>query len=443
MSTQNNKPTVPKIMTNLNFGRFGWMFVIYYFIALLFNVGITADGTNLLVPRFSQDRGMEAADLLVAASIAGYISLVAYVVFMFWIKKTGGRIPATVMYIVSGVFFIIYGQSQNFVFYVATYTVTVAFLNGLTWSACANMASEWFPRKKGLVMGIVTIGNNAVSIVFLPMLAFLLNRIGISGATMVFGIVMIVIGAGGHFMIRNRPEDIGLHPDNITPQQEKENGLPPISELISADRAGVWTMGQILTKKEFWIIAVTTALCYLGSGLGMMQQIVRLREFGYTENEALLINAIFVGGVGIVGSYLWGVIDQKRGTRKAVMIYAASYAVGFFLNVMAGMVENGIPIIMVSVALMGFCLGGSANWPVSLTASLWGRRDFITAFTPLNIISIVGRMSCFALIAFTMKLSNGTLQGSYIAGGLVFIVVFVLISTLNIPKFVEKYPLNQ
>jgi sugar phosphate permease len=361
----------------------------------------------------------------------------------WYAHKRGGKNMGSLLLILGGIFYILYGASHSIILYAVTFTIVVVSLNGHTWVSCASMTSQWFPRKKGIVMGITTLGNNTATILFVPMIAFFMNRFGITSGIAIFGSLMIVIGLAAAFSLKNTPEEAGCFPDNITPEQEKEFDIPPIASLKEdTGYVSQWTLGKILSTKEFWLVSIALALCFLGTIAGIVQNVIRIQEFGFSENNAILFNSLFAG-IACFGSYFWGWVDQKWDTKKAIFWFSIFYASGFFINTLAYKAGISVPILFVSMFILSWCLGGTANFSISMTSSLWGRKDFMKAFTPLNIIITGGRMTGFAFIAFFSSFTPGTLQGSYIAGGFLFVIAAILISLVNVKKFIEKHPLNQ
>lgn len=89
--------------------------------------------------------------------------------------------------------------------------------------------------------------------------------------------------------------------------------------------------------------------------------------------------AIFLMGVtsfiAMPASVIWGIIDEKIGTRMttiAMFIY-------FIVSVCIALVPN---IITMYIALVMFAsiIGGANNLAISMTASVWGRYDFDSAW---------------------------------------------------------------
>lgn len=424
-------------LTNSNFGLMGWTLVIFYFFALFMDVGISADGAQIVIPAISAATGWNPSTLLYFNSIAGYVALIAYIPIGIWAQKRSPKTQATVLSILAGIAYLLLGRATSIPMYAVCLVLAVVCSNGRCWISYAKLTSNWFPRKKGIVMGWTTIGNNASTMLLVPLLVAMIGFGGISFATTVLGIFMIVTGILNQILVKDTPESCGHYPDNITPEQERQFGLEPVSST-AADEPGKWTTVKILCCKEFWIIALACALMMCGNVGCVAYSTVRIQEFGFTQAQAVLINAVFAA-LACFGSIVWGWMDQKFGTQKAVVLFCIVFGAAAFINVAASFAGHNLILMFISVFMFYWCIGGNANWPVSLCASLFDRSDFLKAQTPLTVVFTAGRMTAFSVIAFGMSLTGGTMDGAYIICGVLFVLAMILMLFLNVPKFKEKY----
>lgn len=425
-------------LTSSNFGAMGWTLIAFYFFALFMDVGISADGAQIMIPAIAETTGWEANTLLYFNSIAGYIALAAYIPIGIWAQTKSPRTQATVLSVLAGVAYILLGRATSIPMYVICLVVAVVCSNGRCWISYAKLTSSWFPRKKGLVMGWTTIGNNASTMLLIPLLVALIGFGGVRLATLVLGIFLIVTGILNQLLVKDTPEECGHYPDNITPEQEREFGIESVPTNVADGQDSRWTTAKILCCKEFWIISLACALMMCGNVGCVAYSTVRIQEFGFTQSQAVLTNTIFAA-LACVGSIVWGWMDQKFGTKKAVIVFCVVFGAAAFLNVAASQAGHNLILMFISVFLFYWCIGGNANWPVSLCASLFDRSDFLKAQTPLTVVFTAGRMTAFSVLAFGMSLTGGTMDGAYIICGVLFFAALVLMLFLNIPRFRQRY----
>lgn len=430
------------ILTNSNFGSMGWTLILFYFFALFYDCGLISDGTQILVPALSAARGWNQTSMLYFNSVAGYLTLAAYVPFGIWAQKKSPKMQATILTLTAGIAYIIAGIAPFFPVYLICICLTFMGSSGRCWISYAKMMANWFPRKKGIAMGWATIGNSASSMLFIPIMSALIVIGGPKLSCTVLGSAMIILGILAQIILKDTPEECGRYPDNITPEQEREYSIPSVTAMNPENTfTGNWTTAGILKTKEFWIISICCALMSCGSSCSIIYSIVRLQEFGFARPTALLINSCFAA-LACVGSIIWGWIDQKIGTKTAMIIYGIIFATAFFLNIGAASMGYNRPVMFISIFLFYWCIGGAAHWPVSLCASLFGRADFIKAQTPLTIIFTAGRMTAPSVLALGMGLTGGSLNGAFMIAAIILIAGIILMTFLNIPKFLEKYPLS-
>ena len=177
-------------LTNSRFGVMGWTLIAFYFFALFMDVGISADGAQIVIPAISSATGWDPNSLLYFNSIAGYVALIAYIPIGIWAQKKSPRTQATVLSVLAGVAYILMGRATTIPMYVISLIVAVVCSNGRCWISYAKLTSSWFPRKKGIVMGWTTIGNNAATMLLVPLLVALIGFGGVSFATLILGIFL-------------------------------------------------------------------------------------------------------------------------------------------------------------------------------------------------------------------------------------------------------------
>lgn len=211
-------------------------------------------------------------------------------------------------------------------------------------------------------MGWTTIGNNASSMLMIPLMVALIGFGGVKLTTLVLGLFLILTGILNQFFVKDIPEDCGLYPDNITPEMEQEYDTPSLAASASAASSGKWTTARILRCKEFWIIAICCALMMCGNVCCIVYSTVRIQEFGFTQTQSVWINTIFAL-LACVGSVVWGWMDQKYGTKKAVALFCIVFAAASFINVAASSMDYNVPLMFVSLFMFYWCIGGNANWP--------------------------------------------------------------------------------
>lgn len=193
-----------------------------------------------------------------------------------------------------------------------------------------------------------------------------------------------------------------------------------------------WNIGRLLKNKEVWLIALVLGFTMMIS-TGIMSQIVtRLTDpaIGWSQTKATATMTI-VAVIGIVGSYLWGLLDQKLSTKKTVAVFMLWYGVAIILNVLPGSVP-----LYISLFMIGMAIGGNANWPASLVSSVFGYQNFAKVYSVVMPLYSLIRCCSFAVLAFFIA-RTGSLAGAYILFAVMSFIGVVLTLLINDKKYAD------
>lgn len=412
-----------------NFGFKGWMVVSLTGLMLYFSTGTSVDGLNVTVEGLAALHGWNTAVLLSFSTLSGLISIAGMFVFGLICHKIGARWTAIISLILGGFSYIWYGHVNSITQYAIALCLVSVFSNVYAWIAGGAYLSTWFPTKKGLALGWATMGNNLASatiVIVLTGLATLLG--GIQWSITAIGFAMIVTAIWAWFT-PNTPEEAGCTPDNV-PISEMDEEKKKISKA-KEEAKSEWTYGKLVRTKQFWLISLGLGL-YMLITVGVMSQLVpRLMGQGFSQSRAISTMTI-CALVGIAGSYAWGVIDQVFTTRVATALYGVWYAVAIIMNLIPSTIT-----IYISIFMIGVAIGGNANWPVSLTTTVFGPSNFAKVYSLINPAISMIRMLSFVVLAISLQLTEGYTAAYYLFVALAFVAAF-MIYIVNDKEYAEE-----
>lgn len=410
------------------FGLDGWGIIIYCAAMFWFYVGMVNDGSNITAPAFSAKTGIEYSVVLSMGTIAGIVGFLFFILFGQINIRLGAKTTSAICMFLSGIFYIGLGMSNSLIMYaICLCVITGAVMSG-GYIAGGTLVAKWFPKKKGIVMGYTTMGHNLASAFYVPMIAFLVNTMGIQKGTMVPSVLVMILGIVGLLMVKNTPEEKNIYPDNVTKEVFETEYFVGNGE----DSTGGWTTKKLLSEKQLWLTALTTGIYQLVTVGVMTQLVVRNMQLGFTQTEAISIMT-FLAAIGVVGSWLFGVFDTKYGTKPTMIGFGIWYAIALFFNVLQMKYS-----IYLSVFMIGMAIGGSANFTTSLPAAVFGRHGFEKAnsvvFPIQGIVTSLNFLLSGASIAIT-----GSLRGAYVVFIGIILVNIFLITRVNEHKFNKDF----
>ncbi len=413
--------------TSLNFSK-GWAIIIYCMIMFFFLIGFSIDGLNIVAPAFAKKSGIEYADVLGLSTYAGLIGLLAYVVVGKVNDAIGSRLTSGICMVGAGASYIFWGHAENILQYGIGLTLVTSFINGAAYIAGGSLVTQWFPKKKGLVNGITTMGHNMGSAFYVPLISFLIATYGMAKGMTCTGTAAIIIGILGILFIRNLPQERGLYPDNVT----KEVYGREYFQSSGEEEDSTWTIAKLLKTRELWLVAIVIGVNQLVTTGVMSQMVVRNIGLGFAPAKAVGLMTV-CACVGVCGSYLFGWIDQKLGVKKAVLLFLTWYCAALLINV-----TDTTTGVYISVAMIGVAIGASANFMISLPASVFGRHGFSKVYAVYFPIMNAILMTNYVINAQAIRVT-GSLRGAYMVFIGLLIVNIVLMNIIDTRKYNKDY----
>lgn len=305
---------------SIGFGFRGWLLIIVLFFGFMMFQVFTNYPLNILADFYG---GAEKVAMLM--TIGTGIGIVLQIVISNFIgkiksiKKLTAVIGLVAVVAAFGVARIPFVQQTvwSVVYLIENVVVTMYALFFLS-----IIAGQWFPTRKGTVMGIATIAYPVSNGVIGFFAATVMGPLATGGMPAIWKgfLPFLILTTLGYILflifVTDYPEQCGAYRDNnknITPEVAKQM----LEEEIKNKQTTVWTTGHIFKSRDFWFAAASCGLLIMGA-VGTMTQsnaiISSFPELNYTI--IMLMVAIF----GAIGSWLLGVFDTRFGTKKSMIM---------------------------------------------------------------------------------------------------------------------------
>lgn len=367
-----------------NFGAKGWAVIAYSFLCILIQSSLINDSLNITIPAFAEIKSWNINTLYMFSTITAWIAVPGAALWGFISSKLSVRMSWALSLAVTAVACFMWGNAASPTMYFICLAVASVGGMGFCYIANLNVISNWFPRKKGLAMGWVTIGFPVSASISVPLVSGMMSAGGLPQVYMFYGIVTAVLFVVCLIFIKDYPEQAGYSPDNDR-SFSKQEAQKQFEAGLAYMKTSEWTPAKLFRTNRVWLIAFSLGVMELLS-LGIMTNFMpRMLQAGYQQGE-ITIMLMVTGLVACFGSYGCGVLDAKVGPKKAVII---TFAVGI-----AAIIFNLIPTrptLYLSLPFLGVMLGGAANYLVSISNTIWGRYDFPMAYKVLKpMVAVVG-----------------------------------------------------
>ena len=181
----------------------------------------------------------------------------------------------------------------------------------------ATVANRWFEKRKGIVLGLLSAATAAGQMLFLPLLAYLVQEYSWRMALSIFiglGIIFIPLIA---LLMRDRPSDKGLLPYGAEETESKQPAAAKRNPIALAFE-GLWVG---IRSVPFWLLATSFFICGASSsGLIGTHFIPASSHHGIPEIQAASLFA-FMGIFNIIGTILSGWLSDRFDSRWLLFWY--------------------------------------------------------------------------------------------------------------------------
>jgi sugar phosphate permease len=300
----------------------------------------------------------------------------------------------------------------------------------------AVVATRWFDARRGLVMGALSAANATGQLVFLPLLARLVEQRGWRAAAMAVAVAAAIVFVIVLVAMRDRPEDLGLLPYGREPgdanaqAQAAARALAPLDALKLASRS-----------PAFWVLAGSFFICGASTnGLIGTHLIPACHDYGISEVRAAGLLAM-MGIFDILGTTASGWLTDRFSSRHLLFAYYS----------LRGLSLLALPLTLAdggNHALGWFAMFYGLDWvatvppTVRLTSDTFGRENTGVIYGWIGASHQLGA-SMAAFGAGTIRTLLGDYRDAFwIAGVLCFLAGFSFIAigrrTFHLPELAAQ-----
>ena len=414
---KSNKGTV-----GLNFGVRGWLVVIYCFISFVIG-GAFLGVWQITITANAQQLGWNATALFSLTNVAGVIMCLIEMGISALIAKSKVNISrlGIIMFAIYAVACIVMRLNMtNVVIFNLMFIICYITTNGQSMMINGVLVGNWFPRRRGMVIGITTMGVPLGSAFGNGLYMVLAGAVGPQNVYLIYAMAGFVVCAIGVLFIRDWPEQVGAYPDNDR-TLDRDALLQEFKKMKELEAKNPWNLKRIMSTPSVWLIVLLGFVTFNSNGIYMMQSMNRLVMFGPLEMPQAMTLMTVASIVAIFGSPLCGVIDSKLGT-KASAIFMCILA----LVCTALQIPGTYTSILIGMILFGIVMGGASNVVVSLASDAFPRDSSARAFSiiqPVMHLITMGVNEIYLLIAGRVG-NYVPIYGIYMVLLIVTIIIF-------------------
>lgn len=406
-------------MEKKSFAR-GYSLILHSFLTYLIYGTLAGAGVSTIVRLFAEKNGLDENIITSVNTIGGFVGVVMTFVIGSLLVKRGPRLVTCFSCLATAVGLLILGYGKTMGMYIVWAAICQSTFNGYSWSSANALMTNWFPRKKGFVMGITTAGMMAASFTAIMFMTVYSPIIGFDKVCLIFAAVIAVFGLVTLVWVRDTPEECGLLPDN-QPITEEER-----SRLGNGQNLQVWKVRDLIFSKDGILFILAWGLLYIASTGGVAAFVPYMIEEGFTPAKAVGLMSV-MSLMSLIGSLIFGFIDTKFGTKKASLVFAFTYAAGYT----GAFLCHSSPWLAFAMATCALMAGGAnANLVASTLVEQYGRPNYAHCWKILYTGANLLRNMCFLAIGTIVAIS-GSYSRVYLFWGIVSLISFFCVLASN------------
>ncbi len=404
---------------------YGWYIVGALFFATFTVIGVR-QGFGVFVEAWEEDFRASTTAVSAAAAIGWVLNGVSQPFFGALTDRIGARRVLIYGMLGMGASTLLVAASTNPVMLAITYGFLLSFASGaLSFTPAGALIARWFARKRGTAMSLLTTGGSISGVVMIPFLAYFLLNASWQTVWLVLGGLILGLGLPVLiFIVRSRPEDMGLLPDgdvdDVAEAGAEEDFEPKVRTLavgpLAVDRwqesfrsAPMWQLSL-----AYWVCGITTA--------SIAVHFVRWASSEDISSGTAALAFGLLSGINALGVLFVGSISDRMQRKTLLGIVYLVRGVAFLsLIVLPG-----------AGALWAFAIIGGMSWlatvplTTSLAADVYGVKKLGTLAGLINMAHQLGGGAAVVIFGLIFDW-----RGSYdiaFAGGAVFLLLAGIIS---------------
>ncbi|CAL9476741.1 MFS transporter [Streptomyces sp. enrichment culture] len=181
----------------------------------------------------------------------------------------------------------------------------------------ATVTNRWFTERRGLVTGILTAASASGQLIFLPLLAWIVDHHDWRPAAVTVALAALAVVPFVWLLLRDHPADVGLRPYGA------QEFVPNPAPVPGAARRAVGVLLRAVRTGPFWLLAGSFAICGASTnGLIQTHFVPAAHDHRMPVTTAASLLAV-IGVFDVIGTVASGWLTDRFEARRLLAVYYA------------------------------------------------------------------------------------------------------------------------
>lgn len=345
----------------------GWLMILVVFCTGIVTQGFGLYSFSMLAAPMAELLDVPGTSISfgfsIYALVVGFSSLIVGDI----IEKLGLRVSLIISAVFfSGGFIILGLLNELWMVYAAYVVMGIGSATG-GMIVMSGVPANWFVKRRGIAVGVTWCATIPGAFITTSLISGAAAGGNFQTAAIVLGIIAFIVLLVASFILKWRPQDVGLLPDGMTEAEAAE-----VAERAGASKLVGLTRKQILKSPAFWLLFVAFAMIGIGEQGPQQNFPTYMLGNGYDLATAGYFMT-FLSIAGGCGKLLSGVLIDKIGPSKMYFAINLGAAAGILAILFAG---DNLVVLFIAGFFFGAALSSSAVCFSVATSKYLGPKHF-------------------------------------------------------------------
>jgi MFS family permease len=290
----------------------GWVVVIGGFVLMAVSYGARYS-FGVFVQPLTVENGWSRSVVSITASVNPLAYALGGIASGRLLDRVAPRWVATAGAVIGAAGFLLSACATSPLGLYIAYGILYGFGSSWTGTVVVNSSvGKWFVERRGLAIGIVSMGTSFGTITISPVAAWLIERFSWQAGFLAMGGLLLVVGTlvAQVALVRTVPEAYGLRPDgNRRPAPSPRTAARPRPPETPTSAGGV------RGDSRFWLLVACHGTAVMAVMMAFVHQVPYAIDNGI-ERLAAAASLSVMGVSGLIGQFFFGWVSDRVGDPK-------------------------------------------------------------------------------------------------------------------------------
>ena len=305
---------------------YGWFIVAASFFVIMMTMG-ARNGVGVFVLPMSEEFNWSRSSISFAAALGILLNGVSQPILGNLYDRIGGRKLILYGATVIGITAFLLAFTFHIAYFIFVFGIVMAVaMSAGSITTGAVIVSKWFQRKRATAIGITAAGASVGGLILVPFTTYLIQLLDWRYSWAILGTMIIVLVLPvAYFVLRNKPEDMGLLPDGDEVPKGSGRQRPRPQGPLEVDQ---WR--HAFRSWPMWQLCATYSVCGFTTLIMAFHFVPNAVESGFSPATAATAFGV-LSAMNTIGVLIVGPIADKVGNKTLLALVYFFRGVGYVL----------------------------------------------------------------------------------------------------------------